>query len=39
MFQIAENRANKDEGPKGIEAILEETVEKIENFMPSRMTA
>ncbi|UFH68204.1 replicative DNA helicase [Morganella morganii] len=32
VFQIAENRANKDEGPKGIEAILEETVEKIERL-------
>ncbi|EGT3624027.1 replicative DNA helicase [Morganella morganii] len=32
VFQIAENRANKDEGPKGIEAILEETVEKIEKL-------
>ena len=32
VFQIAENRANKDEGPKGFEAILEETVEKIEKL-------
>ncbi|RUT67162.1 replicative DNA helicase [Morganella morganii] len=32
VFQIAETRANKDEGPKGIEAILEETVEKIEKL-------
>lgn len=32
VFQIAESRANKDEGPKGIEAILSETVEKIEQL-------
>ncbi|NBM54669.1 replicative DNA helicase [Proteus vulgaris] len=32
VFQIAETRANKDEGPKAIEAILEETVEKIEQL-------
>lgn len=32
VFQIAETRANKDEGPKTIEAILEETVEKIEQL-------
>ncbi|HGN1971116.1 TPA: replicative DNA helicase [Proteus mirabilis] len=32
VFQIAETRANKDEGPKAIDAILEETVEKIEQF-------
>lgn len=28
VFQIAESRANKDEGPKDIEAILAETIEK-----------
>ena len=32
VFQIAENRANKNEGPKGIDAILEETVERIEKL-------
>ncbi|VAY02470.1 Replicative DNA helicase [Arsenophonus endosymbiont of Aleurodicus dispersus] len=32
VFQIAENRANKDDGPKGIEEILLETVEKIEHL-------
>ncbi|MDM3564664.1 replicative DNA helicase [Proteus vulgaris] len=32
VFQIAETRANKDEGPKAIETILEETVEKIEQL-------
>lgn len=32
VFQIAETRANKDEGPKAIDAILEETVEKIEQL-------
>ncbi|EQB99989.1 replicative DNA helicase [Photorhabdus temperata subsp. temperata M1021] len=32
VFQIAENRASKDEGPKGIERILEETVERIEQL-------
>ncbi|MGP1923436.1 MAG: replicative DNA helicase [Arsenophonus sp. NEOnobi-MAG3] len=32
VFQIAEIRANKDDGPKGIEEILSETVEKIEQL-------
>ncbi|MFP3019710.1 MAG: replicative DNA helicase [Arsenophonus sp.] len=32
VFQIAEIRANKDYGPKGIEEILSETVEKIEKL-------
>ncbi|MCK9781324.1 replicative DNA helicase [Proteus columbae] len=32
VFQIAETRANKDEGPKAIDTILEETVEKIEQL-------
>lgn len=32
VFQIAESRANKDEGPKDIEAILAETIEKIEKL-------
>lgn len=32
VFQIAETRTNKDEGPKAIDAILEETVEKIEQL-------
>lgn len=32
VFQIAETRANKDDGPKGIEEILSETVEKIEQL-------
>lgn len=32
VFQIAESRANKEDGPKGIEAILSETVEKIEQL-------
>ena len=30
VFQIAENRANKDEGPKSIDQILETTVARIE---------
>lgn len=30
VFQIAENRANKDEGPRAIDAILEATVARIE---------
>lgn len=32
IFKIAENRANKNEGPKGIQEILSETVEKIEKL-------
>ncbi|EKT53094.1 replicative DNA helicase [Providencia sneebia] len=32
VFQIAESRANKDEGPKDIEAVLSETIEKIEKL-------
>ncbi|WP_037384198.1 replicative DNA helicase [Serratia sp. DD3] len=32
VFQIAENRASKDEGPKGIERILEDTVARIEQL-------
>lgn len=32
VFQIAENRASKDEGPKGIERILEDTVSRIEQL-------
>ncbi|MFP3028855.1 MAG: replicative DNA helicase [Arsenophonus sp.] len=32
VFQIAETRANKDVGPKGIEEILSETVERIEQL-------
>ncbi|MEX9779653.1 replicative DNA helicase [Providencia manganoxydans] len=32
VFQIAESRVNKDEGPKDIEAILAETIEKIEKL-------
>ncbi|MGP1930539.1 MAG: replicative DNA helicase [Arsenophonus sp. ET-YP4-MAG3] len=32
VFQIAETRTNKDDGPKGIEEILSETVEKIEQL-------
>ncbi|MGP1928904.1 MAG: replicative DNA helicase [Arsenophonus sp. NC-WZS1-MAG3] len=32
VFQIAETRANKYDGPKGIEEILSETVEKIEQL-------
>lgn len=32
VFQIAENRGNKDEGPKSIDRILEETVSRIEQL-------
>lgn len=32
IFKIAENRINKNNGPKGIEEILSETVEKIEKL-------
>lgn len=32
IFKIAENRTNKNEGPKGIQEILSETVEKIEKL-------
>ncbi|UVK78098.1 MAG: replicative DNA helicase [Sodalis sp. Fse] len=32
VFQIAENRANKDEGPKSIDRILEDTVARIEQL-------
>ncbi|WMY96874.1 MAG: replicative DNA helicase [Arsenophonus sp.] len=32
VFQIAESRANKNDGPKGIEKILSETVKKIEQL-------
>ncbi|MGP1939490.1 MAG: replicative DNA helicase [Arsenophonus sp. ET-DL9-MAG3] len=32
VFQIAETRTNKDDGPKRIEEILSETVEKIEQL-------
>ncbi|WP_225639399.1 replicative DNA helicase [Candidatus Profftia sp. (ex Adelges kitamiensis)] len=32
VFQIAENRANKDEGPKSIDRILEQTVARIEQL-------
>ncbi|OZI14776.1 replicative DNA helicase [Sodalis-like symbiont of Philaenus spumarius] len=32
VFQIAENRASKDEGPKSIDRILEDTVERIEQL-------
>ncbi len=32
VFQIAESRANKDEGPKNIEQILEATVSRIESL-------
>lgn len=32
VFQIAESRANKEDGPKDIEAILAETIEKIEKL-------
>ena len=32
VFQIAENRASKDEGPKSIERILEDTVARIEQL-------
>ncbi|AIN47472.1 replicative DNA helicase [Candidatus Palibaumannia cicadellinicola] len=32
VFQIAENRANKDEGPKSIDRILEDTVTRIEQL-------
>ena len=32
VFQIAENRANKDEGPKSIDQILEATVSRIESL-------
>lgn len=32
VFQIAENRARKDEGPKSIERILEDTVTRIEQL-------
>ncbi|MCQ4104603.1 replicative DNA helicase [Erwinia persicina] len=30
VFQIAESRANKDEGPKSVDQILESTIERIE---------
>lgn len=32
VFQIAEQRANKDEGPKSIERVLEDTVTRIEQL-------
>jgi len=32
VFQIAENRANKDDGPKSIDQILEATVARIESL-------
>jgi len=32
VFQIAENRANKDEGPKSVDQILEATVARIETL-------
>lgn len=32
IFKIAESRANKNEGPKGIQEILSKTVEKIEKL-------
>ncbi|AFP85773.1 replicative DNA helicase [secondary endosymbiont of Heteropsylla cubana] len=32
VFQIAENRANKNEGPKSIDRVLEETVARIEQL-------
>ncbi|STQ42773.1 Replicative DNA helicase [Ewingella americana] len=32
VFQIAESRANKDEGPKSIDRILESTVSRIEEL-------
>ncbi|WMY96246.1 MAG: replicative DNA helicase [Arsenophonus sp.] len=32
VFQIAESRVNKNDGPKGIEKILSETVKKIEQL-------
>jgi replicative DNA helicase len=32
VFQIAENHANKHDGPKGIDRILEETVSRIEQL-------
>ncbi|MGL9774942.1 MAG: replicative DNA helicase [Sodalis sp. (in: enterobacteria)] len=32
VFQIAENRASKDEGPKSIDRILEDTVARIEQL-------
>ncbi|MGL4545216.1 MAG: replicative DNA helicase [Plesiomonas sp.] len=32
VFQIAENRVSKDEGPKSIESILEDTVSRIEQL-------
>lgn len=32
VFQIAESRASKDEGPKGIDKILEQTVSRIEEL-------
>ena len=32
VFQIAENRANKDEGPKSVDQILEATISRIESL-------
>lgn len=32
VFQIAENRTNKDDGPQGIDRILEDTVSRIEQL-------
>ena len=32
VFQIAENRANKDEGPKSVDQILEATIARIESL-------
>ncbi|CUX96288.1 Replicative DNA helicase [Candidatus Gullanella endobia] len=32
VFQIAENRANKNEGPKSIDRVLEHTLARIEEF-------
>ncbi|MGV3345319.1 replicative DNA helicase [Enterobacteriaceae bacterium LUAb1] len=32
VFQIAENRASKDEGPKSVDAILEATISRIESL-------
>ncbi|MCK8279235.1 replicative DNA helicase, partial [Erwinia amylovora] len=32
VFQIAENRAKKDEGPKSVDQILEATIARIESL-------
>ena len=34
VFQIAESRANKDEGPKSVDQILEATIARIESLYP-----